>query len=162
MANEHLATYLNDHLAAAVAAFELLEHLERDHGDTPAGAFAASFRPEIAVDRDELTRLADRLGAPKDIPRRAAAWLGERALQLKLHVDDPSDGALRRFESLEAVALGVDWKGALWRALAAVAPDVPELQGVDYDHFIQRNDAQRARVEPIRLEAARDALREHS
>ena len=33
MANEHLATYLNDHLAGSAVALELLDQLEVTHSD---------------------------------------------------------------------------------------------------------------------------------
>ncbi len=37
MANESLATYLNDHLAGSVVALELLDHLEEDGAGTARG-----------------------------------------------------------------------------------------------------------------------------
>jgi len=39
MDNEHIATYLNDHLAGSVVALELLEHLEAAHDNTPLAEF---------------------------------------------------------------------------------------------------------------------------
>jgi len=39
MGNEHIATYLNDHLAGSVVALELLEHLEAAHDNTPLVEF---------------------------------------------------------------------------------------------------------------------------
>ena len=64
MSEQHLATYLNDHLAGAVAALELLEHLGKAHADTPTGRFAAELRADIAADRKELEALMARLQAP--------------------------------------------------------------------------------------------------
>jgi hypothetical protein len=61
-------------------------------------------------------------------------------------------------EALDALALGIEGKRALWTALAAGAPAVPRLQGVDLNLLQQRAQQQRERVEVWRLEAARKAL----
>ena len=57
MANEFLATYLNDHLAGSLAAVELLEHLEAAYAETTLASFFAEVRRDISVDRKELQRL---------------------------------------------------------------------------------------------------------
>ena len=158
MPNEHLATYLNDHLAGAVAAVKLLEHLETTHRDTPVSPFAAALRADIEADRRELEGLMARLDVSESGPRKATAWLAERVTQLKLRVDDKAGGTLRLLESLEAVSLGIEGKLTLWRTLAAGTQDLGELRGVDYDRLARRAEEQRARVEPIRLDAARAAF----
>jgi hypothetical protein len=54
MANEHLAAYLNDHLAGSVAAVELLEDLEKAHAGT-----AAEIAPVLkGVDYERLAQRA--------------------------------------------------------------------------------------------------------
>ena len=158
MADEHLATYLNDHLAGAVAAVELLEHLEAAQRGTAAERALSELRADVAADRQALETLMERLHVKPSRPRRAVAWLSERVTEFKLRLDDPAGGALRLLESLEAVAVGIHGKLALWRALAAAAHDAPRLRGVDYERLAQRAEDQRGRVETLRLEAARDAL----
>jgi hypothetical protein len=54
-----------------------------------------------------------RLGVPTSAPRRAAAWLAEKLTELKLRLDDPSGGALRLMETLEAVSVGIEGKRLL-------------------------------------------------
>jgi hypothetical protein len=54
----------------------------------------------------------------------------------------------------EAVALGIEGKRALWRALAAAAEVSPAFQVADYERLTQRAEEQRQRVETVRLEAA--------
>src|SRR5918911_5282043 len=130
MADEHLATYLNDHLAGAVAAIELLEHLEKTHAGTATERALRELRADVEADRQELEALIDRLDLKASGPRRAAAWLTERVARLKLRLDDPSGGALRLLESLEAVAVGIHGKLALWRALAAAAAQPRPPRGV--------------------------------
>jgi hypothetical protein len=157
-ADGHLATYLQDHLAGAEAAVELLEHLEKARAETGLASWAGELRADVEADRQELEALMDRLHVAASRPRQAFAWLGEKVTGIKLWVDDPRDGGLRLLESLEALALGIEGKGALWRSLAAAAQAAPTLQGVDYDRLERRAEDQRRRVEGRRLEAARDAL----
>jgi hypothetical protein len=158
MTHDHLATYLNDHLAGAVAAVELLEHLERAHAGTPLARLLFELRAEIEVDRETLESLMMRLHVAQSRPRQATAWLAERLAWLKLRFDDSGHGAFRLFESLEAVSLGIEGKLALWRTLAAVAPEVPDVSGLDFETLMLRAADQRGRAEALRLGAARAAL----
>lgn len=158
MAHDHLATYLNDHLAGAVAALQLLEHLERAHSGTRVARALSELRAEIAADRETLESLMTRLHVTESRPRKATAWLAERLGWLKLQLDDSGHGAFRLFESLEAVSLGIDGKLALWRTLAAVAPAVPDVSGLDYETLMRRATEQHGRAEALRLQAALAAL----
>lgn len=158
MADKHLATYLNDHLAGAAAAIELLEHLEAAHAGTDLGRFAAGLRAEVAADRRELETVMARLDVAESRTRKAAAWLGEKVTDLKLRLDDPSGKELRLLETLEALSLGIEGKRSLWRSLAAAAESQPGLQVADYPRLIRSAEDQRDRVETERLNAARKAL----
>jgi chromosome segregation ATPase len=156
MEQEHLATYLNDHLAGAAIAIQHLEHLEAKAEDiAPA---LAELREEIEEDRTKLRDLMRELGIAESATRKASAWVAEKTARLKMRVDDKSGGPLRRLESLEAVALGIHGKVALWQALSAAAEIAPALRGLDYDDLAARASDQRARVETLRLEAAKTAL----
>ena len=156
MANKHLATYLNDHLAGSVIGLELLAHLETAQDGFDLTGFIATLRADFETDRRELEEIMGRLQITKSAPRQVAAWLTEKVTQLKLHLDDPAAGALRLFEALEALVIGIEGKRALWRALAVV--DDPDLQGVDYEYWAQFAEDQQRRVEAIRLEAAKKAF----
>lgn len=158
MANEQIGIYLNDHLAGAVAALELLEQLEALQGGEPLERVLAELRADIEVDREELESFMERLGVAKSRTRRASAWLAEKATELKLRVDDPAGGALRLFESLEALSLGIEGKRSLWLTLASVAEGAPALRVLDYERMLRRAEAQRSRVEAARLEVAPRAL----
>lgn len=158
MADKHLATYLNDHLAGSTSALELLGHLEKSHAGTDTGRFVAALRADIEADQRELEGLIARLGVAASAPRKAAAWLAEKGAELKLRLDDSAGGALRLLEALEALSLGIEGKRLLWRSLAAAAGDVPGLRGTDYGRLEQRAEEQRRRVEAARLDAARVAL----
>lgn len=158
MVDGHLATYLNDHLAGAVAAIELLTHIEAAHAGTSTGQCFAELRTDVEADRQELEALMSRLHIPVSRSRAAIAFLAEKAAQLKLRLDDAAGGALRLLEVSEAVALGIEGKRALWRALAAAAAAAPALQLADYERLTRRAEEQRQRVEAVRLAAAKAAF----
>src|SRR6185436_6166255 len=158
MADTHIETYLNDHLAGSEAALELLEHLEVAHAGTEIGRLAAEILADVAADRQELEALMDRLGISQRRTRKATAWLAAKVTELRLRLEDRAGGALHLLESLEALSLGIEGKRSLWQALAAAADGEPALQVADYDRLARRAEEQRRRVEEKRLEAAREAL----
>jgi hypothetical protein len=59
-------------------------------------------------------------------------------------------------EALETLALGIQGKAGLWRALAAV--HVPQARPLDLAALEQRALKQFERVEAMRLQSARAAL----
>ena len=75
MRHEHLATYLNDHLSGAVAAVELLEHLERAHAGTPLARTLAELRVAIEADRATLESLMVRLDVTESTPELVESLL---------------------------------------------------------------------------------------
>ncbi len=157
MSTKHLGTYLNDHLAGSVMALELLEHLKGSPG-LNADHFVDDLQAEITADQKELEGLIERLGVGRSAARRVLGWLGEKATQLKLTMDDAAEDPLRRFESLEVLSLGIEGKRSLWKALEAAAVVNPGLQGPNYARLQQRAAEQRQRVEKHRLEASKGAL----
>lgn len=158
MADEHIATYLNDHLAGSVAALELLEHLESAHAGTPLEQILAEIQAEVAADRQELEALMERLNVAESRTRKATAWLAGKVTEIKLRLDDSAGGPLRLLESLEALSLGIEGKRSLWLSLSAAAENTPALQVLDYERMAHRAKEQRRRVEVMRLEAAKGAL----
>jgi hypothetical protein len=159
MSAEQLAVYLNDHLAGAVAALELLSHIEERHPNTGAARLVVELRPAITEDVQALKDLMQRAGVVESRPRQAAAWISAKLAELKVRLDDRSDGSLSLFESLEALSLGIGGKQVLWDALAAAAVAAPTLQATDYARLKQRAEDQRRRVERQRLDAAAAALK---
>jgi hypothetical protein len=158
MSSKALRTYLNDHLAGSVAALELLDHLADLHSDPDRKRFFTGLKAEVEEDQRVLQQLLEKVGGKESTARKAAAWLTEKIGQVKLRLDDVGDGQLRVLEAIETLGLGIQGKLALWRALAAVADRVPQLQGVDFARLEQRAIQQHQRVEVQRLQAARAAL----
>jgi hypothetical protein len=158
MANDTLTAYLNDHLAGSTAALELLEHMCGTASAPGDREFLTGLSGEIAEDRQTLEDIVRRVGGHQSAVRQIGGWIAEKAGRLKLMLDDPSGGALKRLESLELLALGIHGKQALWRALASVAPMVPQLADLRFLELEARAVDQHARVEARRVEAARAAL----
>jgi hypothetical protein len=158
MATNPLVIYLNDHLAGSRAALQLLDDMIESTRDTEDRAFLSALRAEIAADRDVLEDIIRRVSGAPSVVREMGGWIAEKLAQLKLIVDDPSNGPLRRLEALEILALGIEGKGSLWRALSLVAPSVPELAGVKFGDLVRRAAEQYARVEAKRIEAVHAAF----
>ena len=155
--SEPLQAYLHDHLAGAVVAVEILEVLRDQHAGEELGRFAGDLLTEVEADRNVLRDLAERAGAESNPLKEATAWVGEKVARLKLGRE--AAGELGTFEALEALALGILGKRALWRALKVVAGRFEPLRNLDLDELAARAEAQHARVEERRLEIARAALR---
>jgi hypothetical protein len=157
MSRSPLITYLNDHLAGSVAALELVEHL-LELKPQSAQEQLRELGAEIQEDQTILQEILETLGGKPSPLRKAAAWLTEKIGQAKFRLDDPGNGDLRLLEALEMLALGIQGKASLWRALAGVQDAVPELKKIDFVRLQRRAQDQFERVDALRLRSARTAL----
>jgi hypothetical protein len=156
MASDELETYLNDHLAGAASAIQMLERAVDDHAGTDLGAQLAELLGAIREDREALRQLVERLGYPEHSLKQAGAWLAEKVGRLK--VGASQERPLARLELMEMLALGIYGKVKLWRALRAVAPRHPAVQELDLRRLDRRAQEQHDLVEAWRIEAAEAAL----
>ena len=156
VSKEHLATYLNDHLAGSHTALETLDRLHAEAEDLRPGL--AQLKKEIEEDREQLRALMRSLSIAESTVRKAGGWLAERAASIKLGMDDKAEGPLRRLERLELLSLGIEGKIGMWHALETVAVTERLLRVLDYSLLKERGRDQRARVEAMRLEAGHLAL----
>jgi len=156
MSREHLATYLNDHLAGANLAVELLDHFIAE--DAAEASILVPLRKEIEEDRQELKALMATAGVAESRLRKASSWLAGQLSEVKFNADDDPNGPMRRFERLEALSIGIEGKLALWRALDKARGQNAALPSVDYVKLQERASNQRSRVETLRLQAACTAL----
>jgi hypothetical protein len=152
-----LRTYLNDHLAGATAAIELLQHLTKLRPQSDEQRYA-QLRREIEEDKQVLQDILTGLGGTESPVRKAAGWLSSKLGQVKMAIDDTGGDQLRALEALEALSLGIQGKLLLWRALATVASRVPPLQTVDFGRLQQRAHEQFEQVDGERLQVAKAAL----
>jgi hypothetical protein len=157
MSQNPLITYLNDHLAGGNAALEMLERLiEYMHGAKEEPELREILR-EIEEDKSVLVGILHKAGGKESRVRSAAAFLAEKLGQAKMALDDPGGGEFRNFQALEALALGIQGKAALWRALGEASRNEPTLNG-DYVALERRAQNQFQRVDGLRLRLARAAL----
>ena len=157
MSRDALGTYLNDHLAGSVGAIQLVERTIRENEGDPLAGRLSRVLERIREDQAVLQDLIERVGSSEDPLKKAGAWLAEKAGRVKLGgTDEPR--ALSRMEVLETLTMGIHGKGALWRALRAVAPRHEVLQGLDFDLLERRAGEQHEEVEAMRLEAAKAIL----
>jgi hypothetical protein len=155
---KHLGKYVNDHLAGSIAAVELLNHLISSNVGTERSRFFVELRKEIVQEQVALRDLLVQLGFKEKMIRKGAAWLSEKFIRVKLSLEDPRGDKLAQLEKLEALALGIDGKWALWRGLSTVADRVPAVEVMNLSKLEERAAEQRGRVEAVRLDAAREAL----
>jgi hypothetical protein len=153
-----LATYLNDHLAGATAARELVRRAAGANRDNRYGRVLEELAGEIDSDRKQLEAVMRRLGFGADRIKVSGAWLVEKVGRLKLNGRLRSYSPLSRVVELEALSLGVEGKLSLWQSLRAISDHDPALAAVDFDRLIERAQRQLRSLRRQRLRAARDAL----
>lgn len=158
MSTDDIATYLNDHLAGSVSALELLDHLAEKAPDPARKTFFKSLRIDIAEDQDTLKSMLQQVAGSESGLRKAAAWLTEKVSRARFAFDDSGGGELAQLEALEALALGIQGKLGLWRALGPLAGRVPSWRGIDFGRLERRAQDQHGRVEATRIDAARATL----
>jgi len=115
--DRYLPTYLNDHLAGAAAGTDLAARAASSNADNEYGQFLEDLHNEIAEDKATLELLMERLGVKKDPLKTTAARIAERVGRLKPNAHLTSYSPLSRIIELEAIALGVTGKLALWHSL---------------------------------------------
>jgi hypothetical protein len=154
-----LDTYLNDHLAGAFAGRALSRRAAERQRGTDLAPPLERVAKEIREDIRSLEQLMERLGIPRRNQRAMIGELAHAVGRLKfggvLHRGSP----VATLEELETLALGIEGKLALWRALRHGADDDGSL-GPELDGLISRARTQRELVEELRLKAAVAVLRE--
>ncbi|MBA3744262.1 hypothetical protein [Sporichthya sp.] len=153
-----LGTYLQDHLAGATAGSELARKLGSEYTTGPLGGFLSELSRDIDQDKDTLTEVMGSLDISPDVIKQATGWVAEKMTRLKLSDRMTGDPDLTRLMEFEVMSIGIEGKLALWRALIAVADELPGLAGVDLPGLAKRAEHQIAGLEEHRLEAARAAL----
>jgi hypothetical protein len=153
-----IAIYLNDHLAGSTGGLELARRARGSNRGTSFEAPLERLATEIAEDRAALLDVMDRLGVARDPLKVWAGWAAEKAGRLKLNGRLTGYSPLSRVVELEGLALGIEGKRGLWRALAALAAEDERLAGVDFAALGRRAERQRRLVERERLRATATAF----
>jgi hypothetical protein len=157
-ADEGLATYLRDHLGGAAMGVELANKIAAEYADTPAGPFLAGLAGDIEADRASLEELMDRLQIAPGPLRQAAGWIAEKLSRVRLSETMAGTPELKRLMEFEVMALGIEGKLAMWRALSTISTSRPELAAFDLARLVERAETQRGALEGHRITAAAAAL----
>jgi hypothetical protein len=147
--------YLNDHLAGATGACELMERLAGQHSGTPLGETLEQVLGQLQQDRSTLMDIMAKLGVEPDPIKQATAMIAEMASRFKL---GGGSGDVGRLLALETLSLGIEGKACLWSALGQVADQYGALSSFDFDELLGRAERQRATLERARLAAAAELL----
>jgi hypothetical protein len=156
MAYQGLDVYLTDHHAGATAGVNLAQMAAEEHRADEHGPFFGEIASEIKADHDELERLLDELGTDRSATKTAAAEIGSKMMAPKFTGGD--DDELNAFITLETLAIGVEGKLCMWKALKRVQGSNATLESFDIDALLERAQSQRDRIEGRRLEIAPQAL----
>ena len=161
MINEDLlGIYLNDHLSGSVLGVDTIRSC-LETVDGPIRAELEELLLEIEQDQAVLKEVMAQFSFSQNALKKAAAWLTEKAARLKVGSgpSDPQHAAFRMMERLEMLSLGISGKRMLWKLLETVVADEPRLSGFDFHHLIKTATDQVSRVDAMRLDLAREALR---
>ena len=153
-----LATYLNDHLGAATAGRELAKRAAGNNRDSSYGSFLEQLAAEIDEDRESLLTIMRAVDISVDHTKVLAGWGAEKLGRLKLNGRLLGYSPLSRVVELEALALGVSGKLALWRTLDQLQPAESRLAEVELADLMRRARRQLEQLESQRLVAAGDAF----
>jgi hypothetical protein len=151
-----LATYLNDHLAAATAGVELSRRAAGANDGTELGALLGRLGEELEQDRSTLSSVMDAVGASPDRAKQAAAWVGEKVGRLKPNGQLTGYSPLSRLVELEGLSLVMENNRVLWTTLASLTD--PRLGAFDFYEQATRSTRQREELEAFRTAAAGAAL----
>jgi hypothetical protein len=151
-----LHTYLQDHHAGATVGTELARRAAGANRETAYGAELAVIADEIAEDRETLERVMAELGVSPSRIKDLGGWAMEKIGRLKPNNSLLSYSPLSRVVELEALALGVTGKQALWNALRATVGE--SVDGVELGELSARAEDQRRRLEELRRRAANEAF----
>jgi hypothetical protein len=157
MRNDHLAIYLNDHLAGSVGALEMLDRLIKDHEEQTILSFFRKMKEEIEADQRELREIMGAIDISESSVRKAGAWVGEKLSRAKLTLGDKGVGFV---QALESLVLGIKGKELLWRVLLPVQEGWPELKRFDLNRLLERAITQGVWMDEKRIEVGGSVFRE--
>ena len=148
-ASKYLATYLNDHYAAATGGLALARRAASENEGSELGAFLTELGDEIEADRATLGEIMSALGVGTDRTKVIAARVFERVGRLKPNAQLRGYSPLSPLVELEVLGLGIRGKLAMWRALREVA-GTPPLDTEQLGELAARAERQVADLEAPR------------
>ena len=153
---DNLSAYMNDHLAGATAALEMLDHLIKRHKNKPLGDFLKQLEQDIEEDVRTLQGLIDKSRGSQSALRKAGGWLAEKFARTKFKAAGEQTDELGLLQALEMLELGVRGKQLLWRALSCAR--FHGAEDVDLIQLERRAVEQQERLERQRMQTAREVF----
>jgi hypothetical protein len=128
-----LAAYLRDHLTGSDAAIQVVERLRLTHAGSQEGRLFASLFDEFREEREVVRLLLEQIGAAAHSVKRLA---GQASGSVLMVASGGERGDLSLFRTLESLAIGVQGKRCMWRALQSLLgeqpiPSVRSLAGLE-------------------------------
>jgi hypothetical protein len=117
-----LTGYLQEHLSGADVAIDVVERLRRTQANVDERQLFAWLYEELEADREVVQALLKTLGSSSRSPKPLFGHASGSLLKL---VAGGALGELSLFRTLEALAIGVQGKRCLWRALQSLRPSLP-------------------------------------
>ncbi len=117
-----------------------------------------SIGAEIEEDRRHLVELMRRMNVSRNPVKQATGWLAEKASLVKFSGLGSGERHQSAFMALETLALGVEGKSRMWKALRQVQSQYPPLASTNLEALIARAETQHAALERERLVAGAIAL----
>ena len=124
-----LIAYLRDHLSGADVAIRVVHRLGSTNRNTEDGTLFRRLSEEFEQDHSVVRTLLAQLGASGRSIKRAAGFASGAVLSVPAG-GEPGDLALLR--TLEALAIGVQGKRCMWRALQSLRIGPPTVNGLDF------------------------------
>jgi hypothetical protein len=149
---------INDHLAGAMLGSNLAQQIRGQHENAPLGELMRALKPQIEEDRQTSIGLMARLGTSKNPVGQVGAWVTEKASRVKFRGLSSGEPELGTFMAVESLALGIQGRLGLWRALQQVADQHAAIASVNLEELIDRAQAQYDALERERLAASRQTL----
>jgi hypothetical protein len=117
-----LVAYLREHLGGADLAIQIVERLRRTQADRDERQLFAWLYEELEADREVVRTLLHSLGWSSRSPKRLVGKATGAVLKV---MTGGSSGDLSLFRTLEALAIGVQGKRCMWRALQSLSLPLP-------------------------------------
>lgn len=115
-----LAAYLREHLSGSDVAVQVVERLRRTQAGTEEGRLFAELFEQFEEDRGVVRDLLARMGLSSRSVKRLA---GQASGSLLSMTAGGAPGDLSLFRTVELLAIGVQGKRLMWRALQCLGPD---------------------------------------
>lgn len=151
-----LGTYMNDHLAGATAALEMLDHLIKRHKTKAIADFLRQLESDIESDVRVLEQLIEKSGVGESKVKKAGAWFAEKIARTKFKAAGEQLDGVGLLQALETLELGIRGKQLLWRAMSCAR--FHGAEDVDLPGLERRAVEQQQRLENQRMETAREVF----